>query len=250
MSRDHHLRLQVKCVKELNLQRVCDLRCLVYVEHISPLLLWLSRDRLGSSCHYWYWERRALLGSVVCLWLCAAPVRRVEILLQEGELILLSCPWCCGCREPPPGRPPTSPCSTSPPRWCYCSCTGRSQSLYLRNDNSVNWELQPFLKWHTLSLRGEERETKARREEENSLSTIVTSLSYNAIGFSINNAYNRTCRQTRIWALVCQQSWDWEACSQSWSRWPSCCSPGWSWRSWCPCLGPPLPQLHSPWLLQ
>ena len=28
VSRDHHLRLQVKCVKELNLQRVCDLRCL------------------------------------------------------------------------------------------------------------------------------------------------------------------------------------------------------------------------------
>ena len=114
----------------------------------------------------------------------------------------------------------------------------------------ANWELQPFLKWHTLSLRGEERETKARREEENSRSTIVTSLCCIAIGFSISIVCNSTCRQTRIWALVCQQSWDWEACSQSWSRWPSCCSPGWSWRSWCPCLGPPSPQLHSPWLLQ
>ena len=51
VSRDHHLRLQVECVKELNLQKVCNLRCLVYVEDISPLLLWLSRDRLRSSCH-------------------------------------------------------------------------------------------------------------------------------------------------------------------------------------------------------
>ena len=35
---------------------------------------------------------------------------------------------------------------------------------------------KPFLKWQTLSRRGEESETRARREEEKSLSTIVTSL--------------------------------------------------------------------------
>ena len=35
---------------------------------------------------------------------------------------------------------------------------------------------KPFLKWQTLSLLGDERETKARSEEEKSLSTMVTSL--------------------------------------------------------------------------
>ena len=35
MSRDHHLCLQVKCVKELNLQKVCDLGCLLFMLRIT-----------------------------------------------------------------------------------------------------------------------------------------------------------------------------------------------------------------------
>ena len=147
----------------------------------SPLLwLWIQ-GRRGSSCHCWCWERRVLWGWAGCLGWCGAPVRS---LLGEDYIWELrpSCPWCCGCTRLPPGRPPVSPCSTSPPGLCCCSCTGISRSLQFKDRHQLSCiqrTRKPFLKWQTLSLRGEERETRARRDEEKSLSTMVTSLHNN-----------------------------------------------------------------------
>ena len=216
----------------------------------SPLLWSWIQGRRGSSCHCWCWERRVLWGWAGCLGWCGAPVRS---LLGEDYIWELrpSCPWCCGCTRLPPGRPPVSPCSTSPPGLCCCSCTGISQSLQFKDQSPV--ELHPADEKTFLEVadsqsarRGERDEGKKRRGEKSFNDGDVPA---QQLSQTCNSRPAGTCTPTHRWALVCQRSWDWAACSQSWCRWRGCCSPGWSSQSWCPCWGPASPRFQMPSLV-